>query len=420
MLVLIAAAMPVRVAHSLPVINSFSVLDILLVAVAATLFLDLAFGAVDTGPRDLFRLLCVPLVISVLSLVWSHDRAATVRAVIVYAEGLIIYVFVLRELSGLGPDRIVSYIKRYAYLLIIPAVLLVLHVPGFQPEVPYKHSSGAYLTYFTRLSHPVLGGSNNLASILAFFAPILLYWGHARSDRRATNAGFVTLLAIFLTLSRGILLSFVLAGLVYALTLGRQKARSDSGLRARVFAAAAVATIGIGVFYSVNPATHQFFAGRFSLTNVQSRFELVSLSFTKIGASPFLGYGSGVEPPLAPTGAEVVDGKLHLPNSYIQGTPKLDSHNAYLQQALYFGLPLGLLVSLALWGTVGFFLSRRRTAALAGVIAYTLLVQLVSFLFEASYEGTVLRVLFYLSVGLAVALLRSTDDERSRSLGALA
>ena len=47
--------------------------------------------------------------------------------------------------------------------------------------------------------------------------------------------------------------------------------------------------------------------------------------------------------------------------------------------------------------------ANRHSRALSGVIAYTILVQLVSFLFESSFEGTVLRVLFYLSIGLAVA-----------------
>jgi O-antigen ligase len=165
------------------------------------------------------------------------------------------------------------------------------------------------------------------------------------------------------------------------------------------------------VFYSINPATHEFFAGRFTLANVQSRVELVTLSFAKIADHPFLGYGSGVKPKLVPTGPVVTGTQLYVPSTYIQQTPTLDSHNAYLQQALYFGLPLGLAVSLALWATAGFFLAHRRATALGGVIAYTLLVQLVSFFFEASYEGTVLRVLFYLSIGLAVALLRSTEAE---------
>ena len=240
MVVLVAAAFPYRIGHSLPLVDSFSALDVVLILVALTFLLDLAFRPIDLGFRELFWLLCVPALVSGVSLVWSHDHSATVRATLVYLEGLIIYLFVIRELDGVPPARVITYIKRFTYLLIIPAVLLVLHVPGFAPEVEFKHSAGAYLTYFTRLSHPVLGASNNLATVLAFFAPLLLYWGHTRHDRRATIAGFVALAAIFLTLSRGILLSFLIAGVLYwVLASGRRNFRAP-GLGRKVVIAVSI------------------------------------------------------------------------------------------------------------------------------------------------------------------------------------
>lgn len=417
MAVLIAAAMPIRMPSGLPIVNSVSILDLLLIVVLATLVLDLAIRPLNVGYSELFWLLCLPFVLSTVSLAWSHDPAATLRAVLIYGEGLIAYLFVIRELDGLPPARIITYIKRYAYLLIIPAVLLLLHVPGFAPHVDFKHSSGGYLTYYTRLSHPILGGSNNLATVLAFFAPILLYWGHTRHDRRATRAGFIALLAIFLTLSRGILLAFVIAGLLYAVLAPRGRRALHPGLRGKVAAAFVMGAVAVGVFYMVNPATREFFAGRFTSANVDTRAELISVSFTKITSSPVLGYGSGVNPTITEIDPDVYGNELHGVNAY-RPPPKLDVHNAYLQQALYFGLPLGLLVSLSLWGTAGVFFARRRSAALAGVIAYTLLAQLVSFLFESSFEGTVLRVLFFLSIGLATALLRSSEEESRIPQGA--
>jgi O-antigen ligase len=395
MAVLLAAAMPVRLSGSFPLINSVSILDVALIVVAFTLFLDLAFRPPDVGYPALFWLLCVPLVISTASVAWSQDRSASLRGVLIYAEALIAYLFVVRELEGLDPARVVTYIRRYAYLLIIPAVLLLLHVPGFAPQVDYNQTSGGYLTFYYRLSHPFIGASNNLATVLAFLAPILLYWGHARHDRRATLAGFVTMLAIFLTLSRGILVAFLLAGMVYALlgSAGRRVPRA--GLGSKVAVGVVLGAVAVAVFYNVNPSTREFFSGRLSLTNVDSRSELVTLSFAKIASNPVLGYGSGTGFALDPAiaGAD----------------PTFDVHNTYLQQAIYFGLPLGLVFSLSLWGTVAVFMARRWASPLAGVVAYTLLVQLVSFLFESSFEGTVLRVLFYLCLGLAVALLRAEE-----------
>jgi O-antigen ligase len=378
-----------------------------------TLFLDLAFRPLDTGYPALFWLLCVPLVVSIISIVWSKDHQATLRTVLIYAEALIAYLFVIRELDGLAPARIITYIKRYSYLLIIPGLLLLLHVPGFEPEVAYEHSSGGYLTFYTRLSHPVLGGSNNLATVLAFFAPILLYWGHTRHDRRATLAAFISLLAIVLTLSRGIFLAFLIAGLVYApLTTGRRRLASK-GLATKITATVALGLVALGAFYAVNPPTHEFFKDRLTLATAETRSQLISFSFKGIANEPLLGYGGGATPP--PDAAQdvipVPDNGSGVSLNGSGQTGGVDVHNTYLQQALSFGLPLGLLISLALCGTAGVFLARRRSIALAGVIAYALMVQLVSFLFESSFEGTVLRVLFYLSVGLAAALLRSAERE---------
>jgi O-antigen ligase len=392
MAALVAAAMPIRIYGSFPVVGSVSVLDLVLVLAAVTLFLDMAFRPVDRGYRELFWLLCLPLAVSAISIAWSQDPLASVRAWLIYAEGLVAYLFVIRELGGLPPARIIVYIRRYAYLLIVPAVLLLLHVPGFGPqERGLSHLSGDYTSYWTRLSHPVLGRSNNLATVLALLAPLLVYWGHTRRDRRVTLAGFITMLAIVLTLSRGVLLAFVLAGLLYApFALGRKSGQRALG--GKVTALVALGAIAVGVFYSVNPATHEFINDRFSLANISARSELVSAAWSKVADRPLLGYGAGATPdqdPLLEAGA----------------------HNTYLQQVLYFGLPLGLVVSGALVGIAAVFISRRRSTALAGVIAYAVIVQLVIGLFESSFEGTTLRILFYLSIGLATAFARAAESE---------
>jgi hypothetical protein len=413
MAVLLAAAMPVRLVHSVPVASSASILDLVLIAAAATLFMDLAFRPVDVGYRELFLLLCVPLIFSAISLVWSEDRNASVRAVLIYAEGLVIYLFVVRELADLPPARIITYIKRYSYLLIIPGVLLLLHVPGFEPRTDAARSSGDYLRYFSRFSHPVLGSSNNLATPLAFFAPILLYWGHTRKDRRATIAAFVSLIAIALTQSRGIVLAFAVSGVLYAPLAVRGRSAAVRGMGAKVVATVLVGIAALGVFYAVNSSTHEFFKNRLSPSNVTDRSGAIFLSLGSIAKKPLLGYGAGVNPPTelftSPGHVAALGLYSDVPAQRTGGAPELN--NTYLQQALYFGIPAALIISLALCGTAGVFLARRRSIALAGVIAYALMVQLVSFLFERSFEGTVYRVLFYLSVGLATALLRSAEQE---------
>jgi O-antigen ligase len=371
----------------------------LLIAAAITLCLDLAFRPIDLGYPPLFWLLCVPLLIAVFSLAWSEDRSETLRSAIIYAEGLVAYLFVVRELSGVSAVRVMTFIKRYAYLLIIPGILLLLYVPGFAPqEEGLTETSGAYLSYYTRLSHPILGRSNNLATLLAFFAPLLLYWGHVRGDRRMTFAAFVALAAIFMTQSRGVLLAMLLVALLFGLFVASGRREGGSGLGRKVLVGISLGFIAIAVLYSLNPSTQEYFDGRLTLANVEDRSALAAESLEQIEARPLLGYGAGVSP-----------GDVDVMASEGEWAD-VDVHNTYLQQVVYFGIPLGVGIAVALWALAAFFLSRRPNP-LAGVVAYALTVQLVLFLFESSYEGTVLRVLFYLSIGLAVALLRAADAE---------
>lgn len=386
MAVLVAAAVPVRV--SAPVIGSVSILDVVLVALAATLLFDWAFRPIDPGYRQLFWILCVPLVVSGASLVWSQDRPATLHSVFVSLEGLAAYLVVVRELRGVSAARVITYMRRFVYLVILPAILLLLSVPGFAPQVgDLSETSGDYISYFTRLSHPFLGRSNNLATVLAFFAPLLVYWGHTRRNRRATVAGVAAFAAIFLTQSRSALLAFVVAAIVCA-PLVAARSRS-TGLTRKIVAIVLIGILAVGVLYSLNPSTNEFFSGRFTRDNVDSRTALISTSLERIAERPFLGYGGGV-------------------------TPDYQSvHNTFLQQIVYFGLPLGLLVSAALVGMAAFILARRAHGPFAVALGYVVVVQLVIFLFQASFEGTVLRVVFFMSMGLGVAFLRATEAEGS-------
>src|SRR5829696_8142116 len=156
MALLLVAAMPVRIPINVPLVGSISILDVFLVLASATLILDLPSRRLNWGYSPLPVLMAVPTVVSLMSVIWSDDRVATLNSTIVYLEGILAYLFVVRELEMLSPDRVVAYIRRFALLVTIPAVLLLLHVPGFEPYDPaLSESSGDYISYYTRLSsHP--------------------------------------------------------------------------------------------------------------------------------------------------------------------------------------------------------------------------------------------------------------------------
>jgi O-antigen ligase len=390
---LLAAAMPVRLPMSVPVVGSVSVLDLVLIGLLGTLVLDLPWRRLSWGPRPIAVALLIPAAVAAASLLWSQDRQATLRTTIVYAEAVIAYLVVLRELEGLSAARVVAFLRRYAWLVTLPAVMLVLHVPGFEPDTPgLSPTSGDYISYYSRLSHPVLGRSNNLATVLAILVPPLLYWGHTRRDRRATTAGLIAFTAVVLTLSRGVLVAFAVGGVAYVLLLRRPPGPPRRPVLGKVVAATLGLAATAAALYELNPDTREFFGGRLSTANVTRRTDLYSAAFQKIAEHPVLGYGGGAVP---------------------DGDPALfvDVHNTYLQQLLYYGLPLGMLVGAVVAALPIFFVVRRWRTPVAGAVAYAVLVEVISFAFESSFEGTVLRVIFYLTLGLLVGLVRAAQTE---------
>ncbi|WP_157728650.1 O-antigen ligase family protein [Actinopolymorpha singaporensis] len=400
MLVLLAAAMPFRFPvwypTSFPVIKSVSILDMMLVVGLTVLLLDLKRRRLNLGYRALALLLAVPVLVSALSLMWSDDRIATLRTTVNFLEAFVAYLFVTRELAGVAVERVVAFLRRYVWLVTLPAVFLLLHVPGFAPYEPgLSHRSGDYLSYYTRLSHPLLGRSNNLAAVLAILVPVLLHVGHSRRDRLTTLTGLVAAAAVICTFSRGVMVAFVIAGVGCVLLFRRPFGGSWKPLIGKVVVGALSLVAAPIALYVLNPTTHEYFAGRLSAANILSRAELYRAAFEKIEAQPLLGYGAGA----VPKGDAVLI---------------VDVHNTYVQQILYYGVPLGALVGMVVLSLPLFFLLRRGLHPLAGAVGFGVLVDVISFAFESSLEGTVLRVIFYLHLGMLAGLLRSPVPEQRR------
>jgi len=388
-LALLAAAMPLRLPA--PVVGTISLLDMVLIVAAASLLLDLPFRRLEAGPRTLLLLLAIPLVASVVAVGWSQDRGATVGVCLVSIEALVAYLLVMRELEGLPSRRIIRYIEWFTVLLILPAVFLLLGVPGFEVrEAGLTESSGDYFSYFTRLSHPVLGRSNNLATVLVIFLPVLLWWGHVHRRGSATFVGITGVVAVAATQSRGVLLAAVISLVLYAMVRPLPTTRGRPVLLTVLMSAAAV-VIGGTVLYLFNPPTQSFATGRFSPENVELRGQLVETAFGFIQQRPWLGWGPGAVP---------------------QGDSMLvvDVHNTYVQQLLSFGVPLGLVVGACLLALPVWFFIRSHQTPVAGAVSLAVLIEVLSFAFESSYEGVVLRVIFYLSLGLLAALVEAAED----------
>jgi O-antigen ligase len=394
-LVLLAAAAPWRYFGSFPLVASVSVLDgAVLVAAVVLLARRAMVHDMDIGDRWATILVGVLPLLSVTSLMWTTDVPATIRETVSYGEAFLAYVFAVQQTRGLPADRIVRMLRRFLYLLLIPPILMLLHVPGFEPQqVGVKLSSGDYLSYFSRLSHPFTGRSNNLATILLMLCVVLVYWALTHRDIATYVAALVCVTAIVLTISRGALLALLVAALLAVLLPHGQKIRRRPGPLVVAVVSGVLLAALTWAFYVSNPATREFLTGRLSLDNVTGRQQRFSTGVGYLLQRPFLGWGAGT----LPGGDAIIQGGVH---------------NTYLQQLLAYGMVLGFIGVLSLIALAAHFLWRQRPGTRRAV-GLTLVALLINFAVESSFEGAVLRVIIYLLLGMLVGLT-GADDVRAR------
>ncbi len=398
--VVLAAAFPFRIRRGVLGLNSFTLFDIVALSSSLVLFARFAYaGRLRIGDRTTFLLLLSPLPASVLSLSWSQDRGATVYNIFLCLEATLAYLLGVTLCAPVPSARIVRYAGTFVLLLMLGSVLSLLSVPGFGPPTHglaegTPEYAAFLLSYHTRLSHPFLGLSNNLATVLGFFVFLFAAYGIARGRRGYLFLSAVTFGAVVLTLSRGTVGALVVSGIAFLFLMRRHH---PVPLAAVLGALAVVCVMAFG-FYRVSESTQLHLVDRLSGNNVENRTLKVRIAAAKIAREPVLGYGGGV----AADGEEELKGGVH---------------NAYLEQMLYFGVPLGALVSLGLLALpLRFLLWPGRdpaTRMVAVGVAVSLLGQLLTFLSQASFEGGLLRVLFYFSVALSVALLRRLQAEEA-------
>ena len=148
----------------------------------------------------------------------------------------------------------------------------------------------------------------------------------------------------------------------------------------------------------MNPLVKKYLPGRLSKINIYDRLIRLNLGYQKVINRPLLGYGAGV----TPWEKHELEGEIH---------------NTFLQQLVYFGIIFGFIVVISLiLMPIRFFIWRTKypkVKFMAKAIAFSILAQLIIFLSQASFEGSVLRILLYFSVGLVVAFLNSFEKENS-------
>ena len=140
--------------------------------------------------------------------------------------------------------------------------------------------------------------------------------------------------------------------------------------------------------------TDSTIANRLSSRGVEVRLSYFATAWEQISEAPILGYGGYV----------VADRSAGM----------VVVHNTYLQQFIYFGIPMGLVVGFSLIAIMFRFMNWYQggymSTYLANAVGFSILVENLIFLSETSFEASVLRVMFYFQIGMLVALLSSLRE----------
>jgi len=389
---------PVRFYRDWLFFRSFSILDPVLVA-GALLLIFLAFvrGSLLVGDKGIFFILLLPFLFSVLSVLWSVNIIATIKSVVVYGSAVVAYLMTVELFRGIEIDKLHKILVGIALVLVSTAVLSYIPASPLSPENTYPHkvgdaASGFMTSYYARFSHPLLGLSNSFATILSLIIPLLMLGKRLDAVPKLTNIVIIVLAAgVLASGSRGVLLALIVVyGAVLSYRIITRFKVPKWVIWGPVFVLA-----GAALFFILNPEALQFLSDRLSVKNVSARFDAFMASIKVVSQGHFLGVGSGVAL------GDVSDISLR------------SSHNAYIQNILWFGLLPGALLS-AVMLFFPFYIAIVPTASklahFAKInLALSVMILMMINMTQASWEGSVLRVMIYSLIGFGVVMLKSSD-----------
>jgi len=397
---IIALAFPIRIWWSFGPFESFSPMDIVLIIFLIGLLLLTAYsGILRVGNRYVAVVLTVPVFFCFLSFLWTVNPTETLKAALTYTEALATFFITILVFGRLSSNTIACLLGIFVLSTITAAFLSETGFPGLSPQIPPNLMPGSLdyaafiLSYHVRLSHPFIGLSNNFATVLAFFP--IMFSSYAKATRKPMFhwLAALSILAVVLTLSRGVILAlFIAYGFYYGV-------RHQISLKSLLRGVALLVIIIFCVFAYVklNPQVEYNLPDRLSTGNIHIRLEAWYSVLATLAEHPFRGYGAGVSV------------------SEVTGFPLRSTHNAFLSQLFYFGLPCGIIaagsVLIIPFLFIRWRLSSNKARFMRRAVVFTLIGQMLIFASQASFAGSVLRVLFYFSVAASITLLAALERE---------
>jgi O-antigen ligase len=339
----------------------------------------LARKPMNWGPRVILVALGAQLAMTMLSTTWSVNFEGSLVVTVVAAESLVVYLLVMDFGSRLRPVQLAGLLALYSLLLVASSTATFVGVPGFgAPSTAVNPGD-----WTNRLSHSLIGKSNNLATLLVPIAPVVWYAGRALQRWWLEAMGWVTLVATALTLSRGALLA--VAGMVAVWVVVQDFSRGvltippTSVRSAGVKLAIAVGGVVLLLLGLATVMTRGVSLGERLALSDNGRFDLYQEAITQ-ASQRLLGFGPAAN--------------------------DVDVHNTYLQALANFGSILGTLfvvtfaLMLAPWFLSAYRSGSEGSRTMTGLAFFGILAICAV---ESSYEGTLLRQLIWFVLALAVA-----------------
>lgn len=358
-------------------------------------------GYVSIGHKGVLLALAIPPLLAVCSLLWAVDAQLATKAATLYVYALGMYVVVVNLLDDAPARFIAGLFGWFAVVTLTGALLLYFRVPGFDlfaaTDAPLDLDRIA--SAYARFSHPFIGLSNDFAPILLFTLFAVVGVSPSGQGRWEKLVAALLAVGLFLTFSRGILVGLGIVGLAYW---------TASRFNLRLLGKATVAAVLIAIAVVAFSSRYAFSVGERQVSGrdividrlsnpgtVGLRAEGYRTVLGVVWERPLLGYGTGVFDPTR-------TGRLSA------------SHSTYLQQLVFYGVPLGLLSSAA-WIGLAYLLWNWRSRTpqarrLARAAAAALTVLLIAAAIETFVEATVPRLLIYLLLGMMTTLLNVYDE----------
>lgn len=375
-LLVASAAFPLR--FEMPGGRTASFFDLAVVACVGLLALMGLTRADTYPPKRILLAMLIPTLLTLASLLWSAELADGLLSAVSWIEAIIVIIFVTVSLGEKSPSDVIRWFARLGLALLIAPILMYLHVRGFEPPAQVDRMSGDFLSYYARFSHPFLGRSNNLATILVILYLPLAYW--AGKYHRHRFAALVLGVAVLLTLSRGVILALVISAVLLTI---RERDRVAKLARYLVIPLIVALPIELIMMASI-PVVGENIAERASAAGVIARQGILIDGAANLSHNLWIGAGAGA-------GESV--------------------HNTFLQQLIYFGLPLGLVVVVCLLQVPRWFFVAPAVNTLSHGLAWAsgcgVVAGYLTFLTESSFEGMLLRPVIFLCFGLCVSLTQA-------------